>query len=304
MAFIFPTLAALLLTTILPISSAQSCPPDGPFYFDYVQGTCNSDPSNPANLQLLFQPAQAWATHLTMSARAAFRGSDGVLRTYTGFPQTTWAANGGNIATMNFDVPLSVIPASSVVTHRVYLTQGNSCFWSGSAFHTQIHQATAKTTDSYTTITTTIPETTTTTSVLVETAIETSTPPVVTATSITGYKTLWAKRVTSTKTSTVTPRPCTKYTISVVKTTTTVTCLGGGHHRRVVDERRGILAGRQEKTYETPNCNPVRTTTIYTSTIAVPATTTTTGELNPPIFFHPTSYLLHHFLSNPITEPR
>jgi hypothetical protein len=287
MAFIFFALTALFLTAILPTSSAQTCPQNGPFFFDYVQGTCNSDPSNPANLQILFEPAQRWSTHITVNAQVTFRGTNNALTGVAGFPRTTWAADGSNTATMNFDLPLSAIPAGSVVTQRVFLTEGSSCFWGGSAFYTQIHQPTAKTTDSYTTITTTIPETTTTTSVLVETAVETSTPPEVTATSITGYKTLWAKRVTSTKTSTVTPRPLTKYSITVVKTTTTVTCLGGGNNRRAMNEKiPDVLAERQEKTYEMPDCFGVRTTTIYTSTIQVPATTTTTGKPNQIIIFY------------------
>ncbi|KAF2475715.1 uncharacterized protein BDR25DRAFT_339748, partial [Lindgomyces ingoldianus] len=119
----------------------------------------------------------------------------------------------------------------------------------------------------------------TTTSTITATDSLTTTPATVTATFITGYKTIYAPRITTTKTSTITPKPVTRYTSSVSKVTTTVTCLGGQQKRGISQRRHApnVLIGRAAAPgYETPNCGPVVVQTVYTSTIIVPVLTTTT----------------------------
>ncbi|KAF2261531.1 hypothetical protein CC78DRAFT_583629 [Lojkania enalia] len=240
-------LATLLLSKFLATTNAQSYPLQRPYYFDYTQGICNTDPNNPDCLLILFAPASTRDSDLVVNARVTFRDTDSVQRIYRGFQQSIFQSDARNTVTMKFDIPLTNIPYGNIVTQRLYVTARASnpdCFWTRNAFYTQIHQSTVTSTDATMMQTTTSAETTTSTSILSATETTTTTPAEVTVTSITGYRT---------------------YAISITRVTTTVTCLKG-HKRHGLDKRQAdavpaALGDRPPPGYEQPNCNPVQVST-------------------------------------------
>ncbi|KAF1998783.1 hypothetical protein P154DRAFT_536095 [Amniculicola lignicola CBS 123094] len=280
----------LLAAHLLPLIHAQCTVINGPVFYDWVQGTCNSDPTRSARLAIPLALGTRWDDNLLVNAVVSYSDTNDVGHRVTGFPQAVWNSNADNTITMSFPVALSDIPHGSVVRQTVLVTGTRSgCTWAGRASYTQNHFPTM-TSEAYTTIITVMEATsTTTTSTLEEVFTTTETPPTVTATSVTGYKTVWAKRVTTTKTSTITPKPITQWSLSVTKTTTTVTCIPE-HRKRdaTLPGRRAGAVGvqqdvelgrRQDVAYELPYCSAVTTTTIYTDTIIIPITNTITDTL-------------------------
>lgn len=144
------------LEILIRTASAACTVVNGPRYFDFAQGTCNSDPSNPANLLIYFAPADAWDEDTIFNAQVVYRDANNVQQRINGFPQTVFKKDASNTVTMSFDVPLSAIPAGATVTQRATLTgPGSACTWFGTGFYTQRHDSTAITTDFTTKVTAT-----------------------------------------------------------------------------------------------------------------------------------------------------
>ncbi|KAH7120760.1 hypothetical protein B0J11DRAFT_47526 [Dendryphion nanum] len=276
-------LSSLILGLAVQSSSAQSCPVNGPLYYDYNLGVCNTAPDDTSFLANIFRQAQEYPVDNVVNVVALYRDSGGVVRRVTGFPQSTFARDGRNEVTFSFPVAISNIPNGAAVTKYLAITDTvKKCTWFGTAAYTQTHIPTITSTVSYTTVTGTSTSTTTSTTTLIETDSTTTTPPTLTATSVTGFKTVWAKRATTVTTSTFTPKPWTKHVVSWTKTTTTVSCLPGPRKRDIdtnSPQPEPRLDRRQGPIYAEPDCDgwfPLQT--VYTDTIIVPASTTTTGE--------------------------
>ncbi|KAE9364258.1 hypothetical protein N431DRAFT_519548 [Stipitochalara longipes BDJ] len=173
-----------------------------------------------------------------------------------------------------FDLPITEIQPGIPVTMHVSASESGSTAVFRSSMYTQAYVPSLVYTNATSYIIATSTSITSTSTEATTVYTTTSVPgPTVSATQTSGTQRVTAPRQTDTITSSISQKPVTHISTSVVHTTTTVSCIGSSHGQNKARQAGAYPSNTMPIVYEIPNCGAVTTTSITLSTSLVTLTT-------------------------------